>query len=101
MPLRKLSVLALLLSACESVGGGSRTTEIITEPAGALVRVEGYGECLSPCTVAFDQPRTITIAKEGFRAQRLELKPGRSRLIVKLELVAPNTVVEESELPKL
>lgn len=94
--------LALLAAttACESVGGG-KMTEIVTEPPGALVRVEGYGECVSPCTVQFDAPRNVTIAKEGFKAQRLTLKPGKSRVTVKLKLVAPTGDIEETELPKL
>lgn len=90
-----------LLAACESIGGGAKMTEIVTDPPGALVRVEGYGECTTPCTVEFDVPRTVSIVKEGFKDQRLELKPGKSRIALKLELVAPNTDVEETEMPKL
>ena len=89
------------LGACESISGGPRTTEIVTDPPGALVRVEGYGECLSPCVIEFDAPRTIIVAKEGFRAQRLAIKPGKARILLKLDLVAPTTDVEETEMPKL
>jgi len=101
MPIRRLTALLLLLAGCESMGGGPRMTEIVTDPSGALVRVEGYGECTTPCTVAFDAPRRITIFKEGFRELRPTLEPGKSRASFKLELVAPNTDVEKTELPKL
>jgi hypothetical protein len=93
--------LFLAISACESLGAKPRMTEIATDPPGALVRVEGYGECTSPCTVEFDVPRTITIVKEGFKTQKLQLKPGKSRIDIKLELTAPTVDVEKSEMPKL
>ncbi len=101
MNCRALLAMGLLLSGCESLGGGPKMTEIVTEPSGALVRVEGYGECTTPCTVAFDVPRTISIFKEGFKERRHQLEPGKSRVVFKLELVAPTTEVEKTELPKL
>jgi hypothetical protein len=91
---------ASLVAGCETLGG-AKLTEIVTDPPGALVRVEGFGECTSPCTVEFDAPRTITIAKEGYKAQRLQLKPGKSRAEFKLELAAPVTDVEAGEVPDL
>jgi hypothetical protein len=92
---------ALLLAACETVGG-PKLTEIVTDPPGALVRVEGgYGDCTSPCVIEFDVTRTITIAKAGFKPQRLTLQPGKGQVVIKLELAAPTTGVEEGELPKL
>ena len=89
-----------LLAACGTVGK-AKVTEIVTVPPGALVTVEGYGECTSPCTVGLDAPQTVLIAKEGFRAQRLELKPGKSRVEVTLELVAPTADVEEGKMDDL
>lgn len=100
--MRRFIVLSLIpaLAACETLGG-SKTTEIVTTPPGALVRIEGYGECTSPCVIEFDGPRTILIAKAGYKAQRLELKPGKSRIEIPLELVAPTADVEEAEIPEL
>lgn len=98
-PIAALLALPFALAGCAT--SGVRTTEIVTEPPGALVRVEGYGECVSPCVIAFDAPRMITIAKAGYRAQRFELKPGKSRLVARLELAAPTRPVEEGALEKL
>lgn len=91
--------LMLLLGGCATFG--AKQTEIVTEPAGAVVRVEGYGECTSPCVIAFDAPRAVTIAKAGYKSQRLELRPGKSRIVIPLELAAPTRPVEEGALEKL
>lgn len=88
-----------LLGGCATFG--AKTTEIVTEPPGADIKVEGYGECTSPCVVEFDVPRWVSIAKAGFKPQRLELKPGKSRVVIPLELVAPTTDVEKTEMEKL
>jgi hypothetical protein len=97
LPLLLLSLAAL--AGCTTFG--PKSAEIVTVPPGALVRVEGYGECLSPCVIAFDVARTVTIAKAGFKPQRLELKPGKSRIVVPLELAAPTKPVEEADLENL
>lgn len=94
----------LLLSAIVLVAAGgcaSKVTEIVTVPPGAEIGVIGYGECLSPCVVEFDEPRTITIAKAGFKPQRLELRPGKKTVTIPLELVAPTTQVDEGGMPEL
>ncbi len=91
----------LLAMACAACASGPSQTEIVTIPADALVRVEGYGECQSPCVVELDAPRTITIAKAGYRAQQIEIRPGESKVTIPLELAAPTKAVEETEIPDL
>lgn len=94
---------ALALGGCQTLGGGTGTTltTVSTEPAGALVTVEGFGECETPCTVEIDKPRNITIAKAGYDPQKHVLLPGKKTLNVVLKLSAPTTDVDETELPEL
>lgn len=98
-----IAIAALTLGGCKTLGGGSGTTltTVTTEPAGALVTVEGFGECETPCTIEIDKPRNITIAKAGYDPQKLVLLPGKKKLNVTLELSAPTTEVDETELPEL
>lgn len=98
-----IAIAALALSGCKTLGGGTDTTltTVTTEPAGALVTVIGFGECETPCTIEIDKPRNITIAKAGYDAQKLVLLPGKKKLDVVLELSAPTTEVDETELPEL
>ena len=98
--MRLLMIIALLAATgCVTFGAGS--TKFVTKPPGALVRVEGGGECETPCTVKFDRPREVTIAKVGYQAQRLRVGPDRSKVNVELELVAPTGEVEETRMPEL
>jgi hypothetical protein len=96
---------ALLLAGCQSLdfGGGAKPTIalISTVPPGALVTVEGFGECQSPCTVELDAPRNVTIAKAGYNPHRFVLTPGKKKVEITLELSAPTTDVDETELPEL
>lgn len=100
MRLEALAVAALLASACATTKGPSITL-VETDPPGALVQVEGFGDCEAPCTIELDAPRNLTIAKAGYDAQRLTLEPGNKRLQVKLKLSAPTADVEERALPEL
>ncbi len=100
MRLKSLAAAALLASACATTNGPTITL-IETDPPGALVQVEGFGECEAPCTIELDAPRNLTIAKAGYDAQRLTLEPGKKRLQIKLTLSAPTTDVEEITLPEL
>jgi hypothetical protein len=103
--LRVLTILTGIFAAagCQtlSIGDGNTLTLVSTEPAGAVVRVEGFGECVAPCTIELDAPRNITIAKAGYAPQRFVLQPGKRRVDVVLELSAPTTGVDESQLPDL
>ena len=93
-------LIAQFVSACATTSG-STITLVETDPPGALVRVEGFGECEAPCTIELDAPRSLTIAKAGYDAQRLTLEPGTKRVQIKLNLSAPTTSVEEEALPEL
>ncbi|NWG93183.1 MAG: PEGA domain-containing protein [Parvularculaceae bacterium] len=95
---------ALMFAGCETLdlGGGTTTMVLVTTtPAGALVTVENFGACEAPCTVEIDAPRTITVAKAGYTPQRLVLSPGKKKVEIVLELSAPTTAVDETELPEL
>lgn len=96
------AIAMLAASACKTLGGGGNTLALVSsEPPGALVRVEGFGECVTPCTIEIDAPRNITVAKAGYNPQRLVLQPGKKKVNVVLELSAPTTGVDETELPDL
>lgn len=105
-PLAKALVLScaiLAIGGCKTLGGGEKTTmvTIISEPGDALVTVDGFGECQTPCTVEIDKPRTVTVAKAGYDQQKLTLQPGKRQIIVRLALSAPTTGVDETQLPEL
>ncbi|MGE0408914.1 MAG: PEGA domain-containing protein [Amphiplicatus sp.] len=106
--MRPLKFLILIISAA---AGGCATltalsdsapiTAVVSTPPGALVTVEGYGTCETPCTISLDAPRIISIAKAGFKPQRFQIRPGAKRVAVELELAAPTTKVESGALPDL
>lgn len=93
-----LSATALSLGACATTPG---VVEIVSEPTGALVTVEGYGECETPCTIGLDGPRNVTVAKAGFLPKRFIVAPGAGRVKVALDLAAPTEKVDEETLPDL
>ena len=74
MRIEAIAAIALLLEACETTKGASIAL-VETDPPGALVQVEGFGECTAPCTIELDAPRSLTIAKAGYDAQRLRQEP--------------------------
>ena len=90
---------ALGLSGCFATAGEVRT--ITSEPDGALVRVEGFGECETPCTIKLDGRREVTVAKAGYKAQRFGVTPGSKDIHVILELAAPTQDVDAETLPSL
>jgi hypothetical protein len=100
MRYRSIAMAALLSAACATMKGPTITL-VETDPPGALVQVEGFGECEAPCRIELDAPRYLTIAKAGYDAQRLTLEPGKKRLHIKLNLSAPTTSVDEEALPDL
>ncbi|GAB4522956.1 MAG: hypothetical protein Kow00133_10760 [Amphiplicatus sp.] len=93
-----LSAAALSAGACATTPG---VVEIVSEPPGALVTVEGYGECQTPCTIGLDGPRDVTVAKAGFLPKRFAVAPGAGRVKVALDLAAPTEKVDEEALPDL
>lgn len=76
-------------------------TEITVTPADATIRIEGFGECRSPCRVEIDQPRQISVAKEGYKTQSLSIAPRQKRVAVTLDLAAPTKDVDSGALPDL
>lgn len=94
-----LTFIVLILQGCLSTTGDVRT--ITSDPAGALVRIEGYGECETPCTVKLNRRHEVTVAKAGYVAQRFGILPGRNNVHVILELAAPTSDVDAEALPEL
>lgn len=90
---------ALALSGCFATAGEVRT--ITSEPGGALVRVDGFGECETPCTIKLDGRREVTVAKAGYKAQRFGVSPGSKDVHVILQLAAPTHDVDAETLPSL
>lgn len=97
----RLLMIATILATTGCATFGANSTRIVTKPPGAVVRVEGAGECETPCRIELDRARDITIAKAGYKAQRIRVAPGQSKVKVRLELVAPTKEVESNELPEL
>lgn len=95
-----LAALALL-SGCQTLGGGAQIVSLQTDPPGALVVIDGAGQCETPCTVKLDGPKKARIAKAGFVTQYLTLSPGKREIVVPLELAAASEDVDETELPEL
>ena len=103
--LRVLTIGALALAAgCKTLTGGapaSTITLINSDPAGAEVTIEGFGECVTPCRVEIDKPRAVKVAKAGYLAQNFQITPDKKRVDLKLELAAPTTDVDATALPEL
>ena len=103
--MRVLTIGALFFAAgCKTLTGGvpsSTITLINSDPAGAEVTIEGFGDCETPCRVEIDKPRTVKVAKAGYLAQTFQITPDKKRVDVKLELAAPTKDVDSSELPEL
>ncbi len=89
----------LALPGCLTTAGNVRT--VTSDPAGALVRIAGYGECETPCTVKLDEVRELTVAKAGYKAQRFRVAPGSKGVHVILQLAAPTQDVDATQLPAL
>jgi len=98
---RQFSAIAstLFMSACATTNGGLRMIE--STPVGALVTIEGYGNCETPCTVKLDRDYEIIVAKAGYVTQRFIAGPDGPRIRVTLELAADTDDVETQSLPDL
>ena len=95
------AAMAFLLGGCVTVGGGTATRMIVTEPPGAVLTIDGAGECETPCSVKLAGPLRARIAKAGFVATTVTLTPGRGDIVIPLELAAPSTGVDTTALPEL
>lgn len=94
-----IGAVAMLATGCLATTGDMRT--ITSMPDGALVQIDGYGECETPCSIKLDTIRQITVAKAGYLPQRFGIKPGRDDVHVILELAAPTDDVAVETLPDL
>lgn len=94
---------SLIFAGCATGGRSNRIVTIETAPPDALVRVEGFGECTSPCAIEIDAARRVFIAKAGFKPVTIDLSPtSRAKAIaVPLELAAPTEAVEAGSLGDL
>ena len=89
------------LGGCQTFGGGD-LLNLQTEPPGALVVIDGAGQCETPCTIKLDGPKKARIAKAGFVTQYVTLNPSRKKqVVVPLELAAASEDVDRTELPEL
>ena len=103
-PFALLLAVGVGLAGCMAATGpgGGALTEVVTTPPGAVVKLEGFpGECESPCVIEHDGPRKALIAKAGFKATSVEIRPGDRRVVVTLDLAAPTTDVSSGALPEI
>lgn len=91
----------MMLGGCLSTGDGARTVDVLTDPPGAQLTIEGVGACETPCTVKLDRPRQARIAKAGFVSTTVTLTPDRRALTIPLELAAASDDVDAVALPDL
>lgn len=90
------------LSGCKTMFGGGDILNLQTDPPGALVVIDGAGQCETPCTIKLDGPTNARIAKAGFVTQYVVLNPGSNKqVVVPLELAAASEDVDATELPDL
>lgn len=91
------------LGGCQAMFGGSiQVLNVQTDPPGALVAIEGAGQCETPCTIKLDSPKKARVAKAGFVTQYVTLSPGgKSNVVISLELAAASDDVDTTELPEL
>lgn len=94
------AITAALLGGCVTTGGGN-VLMVNTDPQGALLTIDGIGECETPCSVKLDEPRQARIAKAGFVTLGVLLKPGSKPLTIPLDLAAASTDVDAEALPEL
>lgn len=89
---------AASLTGCLTTGG---VREVQTDPPGARLVIENYGECETPCTVKLSRERKARIAKAGYVTREVMIGPGGGRLIFPLELAAATDNVDAETLPDL
>ncbi|MEM8937400.1 MAG: PEGA domain-containing protein [Pseudomonadota bacterium] len=93
-----LGLIVILCSGCLTTSGARK---IVTNPEGALVTVQGLGDCETPCTIKLDRIRYITVAKAGYEPYRFTLGPEGPTVKLDLQLVAETESVDETGLPDL
>ena len=101
---RVFSILAFAaLGGCQTLfGGGGQVLNVQSDPPGALVVIDGAGQCETPCTVKIDSPKKARVSKAGFVTQYVTLSPGgKGNVVIPLELAAASDDVDATELPDL
>ena len=100
--MKKLLILGIcpFITACSTLSG-SETVEISTVPSGALVTIDGVGECETPCSIRLDAQRQATIAKAGYLSRRVVLSPRTKDFTLDLELAAATDDVDAVQLDDL
>ncbi len=91
----------LSLGGCLTMPGGTTTLLVNTDPQGALVAIDGVGECETPCTIRLDGPKKARIAKAGFVTKTYVLSPSGRDVTIPLELAAASDDVDTTALPDL
>ena len=94
-----IAAAALVLSGCMTLGGSGR--EIRTLPTGALITIDGFGECETPCTIKLDRKRRVRFAKAGYVTRYVDVEPSGGPVTVPLELAAASEDVDTTPLPDL
>ena len=94
------AAITFFLPGCLTLMGGGGI-EVETMPPGALVTVEGVGECESPCSIKLGQPRRVIIAKAGYNPVQLHVTPETDDFTIELTLAAPTEEVDTTTLPDL
>lgn len=94
------AAVASSLSGCMTLFGDN-VISIDSVPPGALVTVEGAGECETPCTIQLESARRVTVAKAGYKSVRIMMEPDANDVIVALSLAAPTEAIDTTELPDL
>lgn len=94
-----------LASGCVTDGLGAgpraRNVNVVTTPPGAVLTIDGAGECETPCIVRLDGPKQARLAKAGFIAMNVVLTPDKRTIAIPLELAAPSGAVDAAALPEL
>ena len=94
-----IALCPLILSGCLTTASNMRT--INSDPTGATVRIEGFGECETPCEIKLDAQRSVIVAKAGYLPQKFWISPDGPAVDVILELAAPTDDVDAEALPDL
>ena len=83
----------MILSACTTFSD-TATVKIQSEPTGALVTVDGVGECETPCSIRIKIQRYATVAKAGYLPVTVRLSPGKRNYNIQMELAAASDAVD-------
>ena len=93
---------AALLAVSGCVTPGQDFLVIESDPTDAQLKFPDGLTCTTPCPVTLAEDLNVTVAKAGYISAEYFLPAGQTgRVILRLDLAAPTTEVEESDLPDL